>query len=153
MWILTFALGQKGNLALMEAIQSYLLNLVNKNYSTTALTKVKDESRNFIYITKSIRKYSSELIYVLIIKDKDYIENVLIPYFDSLTFHSKKELDYLDWKSIGKLKNLGLHYHPEGIKLIELILSQMNENRLSTTGVKQKETFFNLKWRDSWRTF
>jgi len=80
----------------MEAIQSYLLNLVNKNYSTTALTKVKDECRNFIYVTNSIRKSSSEIIYVLIIKDKDYIENVLIPYFDSLTFHSKKELDYLD---------------------------------------------------------
>jgi hypothetical protein len=80
----------------MEAIQSYLFNLVKKNSSTTALTKVKDESRNFIYITKSTRRSSSELIYVLIIKDKNYIENVLIPYFDSLTFHSKKELDYSD---------------------------------------------------------
>lgn len=47
----------------MEAIQSYLLNLVNKNYSTTALTKVKDESRNFIYITKSIRK--SKVTYLI----------------------------------------------------------------------------------------
>jgi hypothetical protein len=80
----------------MEAIQSYLFNLVKKNSSTTALTKVKDESRNFIYITKSTRRSSSELIYVLIIKDKNYIENVLISYFDSLTFHSKKELDYSD---------------------------------------------------------
>lgn len=141
-WIVTFALGQKGNLALMEAIQSYLLNLVNKNNSTTARTKVQDESRNFIYLTKSSRKYSSELIYVLIVKDTDYIENILIPYFDSLNFHSKKELDYLDWKSIGKLKNLGLHYLPEGVKLIELILSQMNENRLSGRGIKPVERNF-----------
>jgi len=80
----------------MEAIQSYLLNLTNKNYSTTGYTKAQNENRNFIYLTKSIRKSSSELIYVLIVKDKDYIENILIPYFDSLIFHSKKELDYFD---------------------------------------------------------
>ena len=48
----------------MEAIQSYLLNLVNKNCSTTALTKVKDECRNFIYITKSIRKSSYSWLYL-----------------------------------------------------------------------------------------
>lgn len=140
--ILTFALGQKGNLALMEAIQSYLLNLANKNYSATGYTKAQNENRNFIYLTKSIRKSSSEFIYVLIVKDKDYIENILIPYFDSLIFHSKKELDYLDWKSVGKLKNLGLHYLPEGLKLIELILSQMNENRLSSAVVKPVERNF-----------
>jgi len=140
--ILTFALGQKGNLALMEAIQSYLLNLINRNYSTTTNTKVQDKNRNFIYLTKSSRSLSSELIYVLIVKDKNYIENIFIPYFDSLIFHSKKELDYIDWKYIGKLKNLGLHYLPEGVKLIELILSQMNENRLSTTGVKLVERNF-----------
>nr|YP_009254022.1 hypothetical protein [Hypomyces aurantius]ANC62708.1 hypothetical protein [Hypomyces aurantius] len=140
--ILTFSLGQKGNLALMEAIQSYLFNLANKNSSTTGRTEVQGESINFIYLTKSSRKSSSEIIYVLIVKNKDYIENILIPYFDSLIFHSKKELDYLDWKSIGKLKNLGLHYLPEGVKLIELILSQMNENRLSSRGIKPVERNF-----------
>jgi hypothetical protein len=72
--------------------------------------------------------------YVLIIKSKYFINNILIPYLDSLTFHSKKELDYLDWKSIGQLKKLGLHYLPEGIKLINLILSQMNNGRLSNSG-------------------
>jgi hypothetical protein len=40
----------------------------------------------------------------------------------------------LDWKFIGQLKKLGLHYLPEGIKLINLILSQMNNGRLSNSG-------------------
>jgi hypothetical protein len=40
----------------------------------------------------------------------------------------------LDWKFIGQLKKLGLHYIPEGIKLINLILSQMNNGRLSNSG-------------------
>ena len=49
-------------------------------------------------------------------------------------YTSKKELDYLDWKFIGQLKKLGLHYLPEGIKLINLILNQMNNERLSNSG-------------------
>ncbi len=40
----------------------------------------------------------------------------------------------MDWKFIGQLKKLGLHYIPEGIKLINLILSQMNNGRLSNSG-------------------
>lgn len=52
-------------------------------------------------------------------------------------YTSKKELDYLGWKFIGQLKKLGLHYLAElaeGIKLINLILSQMNNGRLSNSG-------------------
>ena len=39
-----------------------------------------------------------------------YITNVLVPFLDSLTWLSKKELDYLDWKIILRLKNKGLHF-------------------------------------------
>lgn len=58
-------------------------------------------ARNVIYLTKSKNRYASfseatAFNYVLIIKSKDFINNILIPYLDSLTFHSKKELDYLD---------------------------------------------------------
>ena len=62
----------------------------------------------------------------------DYITNVLIPFFDSLTWHSKKEQDYKDWKSVIELKNKGLHWVEEGVRVINLILSQMNLNRYST---------------------
>lgn len=37
-------------------------------------------------------------------------------------------------KFIGLLNKLGLHYLPEGIKLINLILSKMNNGRLSNSG-------------------
>ncbi len=155
-FILTFSISQKGNLPLMEAIKSYLLNISSTLKPGTYLEKLKDETprppatrlkapsgargvRDVIYLTKSKNRYASfseatAFNYVLIIKSKDFINNILIPYLDSLTFHSKKELDYLDWKSIGQLKKLGLHYLPEGIKLINLILSQMNNGRLSNSG-------------------
>ncbi len=156
-FILTFSISQKGNLELMKAIQSYLLNITeaaqakarpglrlntfSEGYTSLANYKYGTQTRSVIYITKSKNKYSNisgatKYNYVLIVKSKEFVNNVLIPYLNSFTFHSKKELDYSDWKSIGQLKNLGLHYLPEGKKLIELILSQMNNNRLSNSGNK-----------------
>jgi hypothetical protein len=94
---------QKGNLPLMEAIQNYLLNIPSLLKSGSCLEKLKGKTpiRNVIYLTKSKNKYPSfseatAFNYVLYIKSKDFINNILIPYLDSLTFHSKKELDYLD---------------------------------------------------------
>lgn len=68
----------------------------------------------------------------LSIQNQNFITNVLIPFFDSMIFNSKKGLDYNDWKTVCKLKQLGLHYSKEGIKVIDQILSQMNNKRLST---------------------
>lgn len=51
---------------------------------------------------------------------------------DLLTFYSKKELDYKDWKTILNLKEKGIHYTKSGLDVIELIIGQMNSNRLST---------------------
>jgi hypothetical protein len=136
--ILTFSISQKGNLVLMEAIKKYLSNLASS-------FKEKKNTLNIdvIYITKS-KNSSSETVYVLIVKSKEFVKSVLIPYFDTLTFYceaakqrsTKKKLDYLDWKSIGELKSLGLHCLSEGKILFDLIISQMNNNRLSTSGIK-----------------
>lgn len=69
----------------------------------------------------------------LSIKDIDFIKYVIIPFFSSMTWHSKKFLDFQDWVLIFKLKEQGHHYTDEGLRLIELITSQTNNNRLSTT--------------------
>ena len=55
-----------------------------------------------------------------------------------MVWHSKKELDYIDWKTVLKLKELGHHYTEEGLKLISLIFNQMNSRRLSTNPDKGK---------------
>lgn len=103
-YILTFSISQKGNLALMKAIQSYLLNTAVKLKTCAGLLgELKDgtRSRNVVYITKSKNKYVNvpgftEYNYVLIVKSREFVNNVIIPYLNLLTFHSKKELDYLD---------------------------------------------------------
>lgn len=50
-----------------------------------------------------------------------------------MIWHSKKLLDYQDWKAILKLKELGLQYTEEGVKVLDEILNQMNNKRLSTS--------------------
>ena len=45
---------------------------------------------------------------------------------------SKKELDYKDWKQVLNLKDLGLHHTKEGLKILDQIFNQMNNNRLSS---------------------
>lgn len=122
--ILQFSITQKGNLALMETIKNFFIDLAKfKNLNIT---------QGFVYITNVniIKPEASN--YVLSIKNNDFIEQILIPFFDSMVWHSKKELDYLDWKTIFKIKELGLHYTIDGKDLIDFILSKMNNNRLST---------------------
>jgi hypothetical protein len=106
----------------MEAIQTILNNL-----EPSSDTKVKlIVQENNIYIQKAkptIRVY---------VTDYNFITNYLIPFLDRLVFSSIKELDYLDWKSVIKIKALKKHLTEEGSEVIKLIISRMNQNRKST---------------------
>ena len=112
--------GSRGNKALFEAIVSFL-NLASVDLGCEAGDSVAN-----IY-----QKNTGE--FFITIKRKVVIEKVIIPLFDSLTWHSKKYLDYCDWKSILNLRDMGLHYLPEGKALIERITQQMNNYRLSSS--------------------
>lgn len=117
---LTFSISQDfRDLALMKQIREFLNNLGKGNHNAALL------------FSKEIK---GDLTKVTIIQ-KDYIKNILIPFFDAMTWRSKKAKDYLDWKTILKFKELGLHYTEEGVRVINLILSQMNNNRLSTASL------------------
>lgn len=116
----TFGISQKGNKALFEAILSFL-----------NLAYVERGSEAGSSVANIFQKSTGES--VITIKRKEVIEKVIIPLFDSLTWHSKKYLDYCDWKSVLNLRDRGLHYLPEGKALIERILQQMNNYRLSSS--------------------
>lgn len=62
----------------------------------------------------------------------DYIRNVLITFFENMNWWSKKYYDFLDWVNILKLLDRCHNYEDEGKKLMDFIVSQMNNNRLST---------------------
>lgn len=77
------------------------------------------------------------------VTQEDYIANILI-FLDSLSWYSKKVNDYNDWKSILELKKLGLHFTDEGTRVINLVLSQMNLNRLTNPDKLSKSQTDNL---------
>ena len=121
---LTFSLTQKNNTTLMKALQEFFHNLgVTHNWRNK-------ESAVSVSVDNRIgNKGDITNIYITRV---NYITDVLIPFFDSLSWHSKKEQDYKDWKTVLELKKLGLHWLEEGVRVINLILSQINLNRLST---------------------
>jgi hypothetical protein len=73
-------------------------------------------------------------VWVLDINHKNFLEFVLIPLFNSVVFRAKKGIDYFDWTALFNIRKKGLHFTPEGKKLIDRILDQMNNNRLSRSG-------------------
>lgn len=128
-----FSVGQSvKDLALMEELKNYF-NSLERELPHANLTLNLEEGGSphqedvaYLSIDKKIDMVN------LAISQKYFITNVLIPFFDSLSWQSKKEKDFQDWKAITNIRNLGLHYTDKGVEIIKLILSQMNGNRLSS---------------------
>lgn len=122
---LDFSLCQSStNFELMKSIKVYLENLpgTENNYrNALGISEVRSNNPNH----QSTTRIETTRI--------PFITDILIPFLESLTWQSKKKLDFQDWKFILKLKEEGHHLSEEGIKLIDLIISQTNNNRLSTS--------------------
>jgi hypothetical protein len=78
--------------------------------------------------------YNKKSIANLLITRSDLIKCLIIPFFSSLTWHTKKLLDFEDFIWVFKLKDQGHHHSVKGKILIDSFLNQMNNNRLSTSG-------------------
>jgi hypothetical protein len=133
---LYFSIRQKGNLPLMEAIKHYLLSM----YDISGLHHKNPQIPNLS--TGEFIKIDLDGLGVsgLRISDNYFFEDVLIPFFDHLTWQTKKYLDYCDWKALCEIIKLGHHYTPEGLALIKRITSQTNNDRLSTSKTPKAET-------------
>lgn len=127
-----FVLGiiQKNSKAVFEKIQKFLFDLAAQHNLNEQLTNLQNDQANVanIYLSSA-----GQDLYTLKIKRQIVIEKIIIPLFDVLTWHTNKYLDYCDGKAILNLRNKGFHYLPEGKALIERILNQMNNHRLSTS--------------------
>lgn len=121
----------------MKAIQAFLIKLgthykydkLSDAHSEQATNEVNSSVR---FVTSKEHQGHKQLCQV-IINRHDYIREALIPFLDSLDWQTKKKKDFEDWTSILMLKDKGLQYTDEGLKLIELIISQMNNRRLSSS--------------------
>ncbi len=108
----------------MDAIFAYLLSLAKSNDLAKGICF--NEAGHVYFDSKGG-------VWNLRIMRGDFIELVIIPLFNSMLFRTKNYLDYLDWVAIFDIRKKGLQYTPEGQKVIDRILNQMNNNRLSTS--------------------
>ena len=118
----------------MLEIQSFLLALPG-DYPI----RRKDSNMVPLYEDKKAKNENSNPMLKIKIRDLNYIGNVIIPFFDSLIWESKKRLDYLDWKAIFNLKREGKVYLPKCKDLILAICNRMNLKRLSTNKTNLKD--------------
>ena len=135
---LIFGIGQTASEAgVLEAIQKFLLQLPGQY-------KITRSDSNIVSLTISdkIKNENSKPMAALATYKTDYITNVLIPFFDNLTWLSKKKLDYEDWKLILNIKNKGKHFTEQGKELISLLGKGMNRYRLSTN-IKEDSLYIN----------
>jgi NADH-ubiquinone oxidoreductase chain 5 len=129
-FLLVFSLCQSSNnLPLMEAIKYFICNLPGdyksrRNYDSVVSLSTAKAVNNSKPVTQ------------IAITNNYFLRNVLVPFFDSMVWRSKKELDFKDWKTVMSLKEKGQHFSEEGKNVIRKILNQMNNNRLSTNSKK-----------------
>jgi hypothetical protein len=87
---LTFSLGQSiEDLALMLEIKNFFNNLPGKY-------KIRHNNEGVVSISTMKGTLNQKDAVLLSIIHKDYIQNILIPFFDTTGLQSKKQLDYLD---------------------------------------------------------
>lgn len=133
---LDFSLCQSSiNLELLQKIKIYLENLpgTEGNFvDAIGISTVRSKNPN----QQSATRIETTRI--------SFITCILIPFLENLTWRSKKWFDFQDWKNILRLKEQGHHLTKKGVKLICLILSQMNNNRLSTTSSQPVDRAFLL---------
>lgn len=132
---LVFDLSQtEKDFLLMQAIQDFLNKLTPSNLELPVFNgSVANSDISSLNKKNRIKAHHYD-VYRLSVANTAYIRNIFIPFLNSLTWFSKKAKDFQDWKTILQLKDNGLHYTDEGVKLIQLINSQMNSRRLSTSG-------------------
>lgn len=114
------------NRLVLEKIREFFLSLLDEySYMLGSTTKLIN-----IYDKKV--KGNNKPVSILEIYQIDFICNILIPYFNNIEFRTKKNLDYLDFKTIAFLILEGKYLTAKGKELIIKLGDTMNNNRLST---------------------
>jgi len=107
----------KKNLFVLEAIEGYFLNTFKLSWSDGV----------FKY---SLNKGTG--VYSLVIYTVDINFYYILPFFESMMFFSRKNIDYLYWVITVIIHKLGYYYLPEGKKIVLEISSATNKYRYTT---------------------
>jgi hypothetical protein len=98
-------------LILLAIKQFFLGGYLKPKYNIKSLSACEQEQ------SRSVNRF--------ILRDTDKI----IEFVDKYPMLTRKQLDYIDWRTIVELKNNGAHKTYEGLNRIKQIKARMNSNR------------------------
>lgn len=110
----------KKNLFVLEAIEKYLLDFFNENLN------IKPNNLDFKFIY-TLNKLTG--VYSITIVKVDLNFFFIVPFFEPLSFLSRKKLDYIYWVLTVIIHKLGYYYTPLGKKLTLHISLSTNKQR------------------------
>lgn len=112
--------------------QEYVLKAIQEFFGGLGNVRIgKPRSR--------VDSHSSQAMVIIEFNQIAFLRNVIIPAFKALTFLSKKGKDFEDWLICVEIYFSGRHTLAEGEALILCFKSRMNNNRLSTNPINQKD--------------
>ena len=121
-YALVFSIAQSSrDSALMEELKNYFTNLCLKSSSS---------NRKIDGIGLNITKRPNFDLFKLVIEQEQILIDYIIPFFNKLTWRTKKKQSFEYWKIVLELKKLGRNYEEKGLDLLNKISLVMN--RLST---------------------
>jgi hypothetical protein len=117
----------KKNLMVLNAIELYLANIL-KEYT-------KNIGIQELGVHCALNKRTD--VYSVTIGKIDILSYFLIPFFESMTFLTRKSVDYHYWVISVLLHKFGYYYLPEGKKIALQISTGTNKYRYSTNDLKK----------------
>lgn len=108
----------------LEEVYNFLMNLIPNDMISLALLGLEKPIQ--IRTTNKIGGLSNQMCIVKF-SHMTYINKVFIPFFEKLTFFSKKENSFNDWKTLALIKMSGKHLTPEGRIICNALSKRMND--------------------------
>lgn len=118
----------KVQLPVIEKIYEYLIN----NLGFDKYSKFFLQKSSAIAIVENKERNNSKPLVRLVISNTNILSNYLLPFFEKMTFLSKKSQDFRDLKIICWAIYIGAHRQGEIKSLILKLSSSMNNYRLSS---------------------
>lgn len=115
------------NLFVLEAIEAYFLDTFNNS---------EGANLNDVGVKYTLNKGTG--VYSVTIEKIDMNFKYIIPFFESMMFFSRKNLDYQYWVITVIIHKLGYYYLPEGKKIALQISSATNKYRYTTNNSLNK---------------